>query len=66
MRPEEARDVEQQADFRGDACRAADVKMQGWGVDVGDLLVIPGTDVHWGDAVNTASKLGQDDELLSD
>ena len=33
--------------------------MQGWGVDSGDLLIIPGTDVRWGDAVNTAGKLGQ-------
>ena len=24
------------------------------------MLIIPGTDVHWGDPVNTASKLGQD------
>ncbi|CAE7602648.1 unnamed protein product [Symbiodinium sp. CCMP2456] len=43
-----------------DACRNAGIGMQGWGVDSGDLLIIPGTDVHWGDAVNTASKLGQD------
>ena len=26
----------------------------------GELLLIKGTDVHWGDPVNTASKLGQD------
>lgn len=43
-----------------DACRDAGIGMQGWGVDSGDLLIIPGTDVRWGDAVNTAGKLGQD------
>lgn len=32
----------------------------GWGLHMGDVLLIPGTDVHWGDAVNTASKVGQD------
>ena len=24
------------------------------------MIFVPGTDVHWGDPVNTASKLGQD------
>ena len=32
----------------------------GFGVHSGELLLIRGTDVHWGDPVNTASKLGQD------
>jgi len=26
----------------------------------GLLLFVPGTDIHWGDPVNTSSKLGQD------
>lgn len=34
--------------------------VRGWGVHHGSLLLVPGTDVHWGDPVNTASKLGQD------
>eukprot|EP01065_Artemidia_motanka_P033903 TRINITY_DN4094_c0_g1_i1.p1 TRINITY_DN4094_c0_g1~~TRINITY_DN4094_c0_g1_i1.p1 ORF type:complete len:434 (+),score=112.26 TRINITY_DN4094_c0_g1_i1:63-1364(+) len=32
----------------------------GWGVHMGEVLLVPGTDVHWGDPVNTASKVGQD------
>ena len=34
--------------------------VSGWGCSSGELLVLPGTDVHWGDPVNTGSKLGQD------
>jgi len=26
----------------------------------GNLLYIPGTDIHWGDPVNTSSKLAED------
>jgi class 3 adenylate cyclase len=44
------------------------VHIHGYGVHCGQLLCIDGTDVHWGDPVNTASKLGQDtardEELL--
>lgn len=43
------------AESRGSRCR-----VDGWGVHVGNVLFIEGTDVHWGDPVNTASKLGQD------
>eukprot|EP00931_Biecheleriopsis_adriatica_P086702 TRINITY_DN61314_c0_g1_i1.p1 TRINITY_DN61314_c0_g1~~TRINITY_DN61314_c0_g1_i1.p1 ORF type:complete len:459 (+),score=76.86 TRINITY_DN61314_c0_g1_i1:25-1401(+) len=32
----------------------------GIGLHMGRMLAIRGTDVHWGDPVNTASKLGQD------
>eukprot|EP01062_Namystynia_karyoxenos_P069689 TRINITY_DN65164_c0_g1_i1.p1 TRINITY_DN65164_c0_g1~~TRINITY_DN65164_c0_g1_i1.p1 ORF type:complete len:444 (+),score=144.30 TRINITY_DN65164_c0_g1_i1:102-1334(+) len=32
----------------------------GWGLHCGEVLLVPGTDVHWGDPVNTASKVGQD------
>lgn len=32
----------------------------GFGVHVGVMLYVPGTDVTWGDVVNTASKLGED------
>ena len=36
------------------------VRVGGYGVHTGKLLFVPGTDVHWGDPVNTASKLGED------
>lgn len=39
----------------GSRCRVS-----GWGVHLGNILFVKGTDVHWGDPVNTASKLGQD------
>jgi len=32
----------------------------GFGIHTGELLFIDGTDIHWGDPVNTSSKLGQD------
>lgn len=32
----------------------------GFGLHSGPMLLIPDTDVHWGDCVNSASKLGQD------
>jgi class 3 adenylate cyclase len=32
----------------------------GFGVHVSELIVIPHSDVHWGDAVSTASKLSED------
>lgn len=68
-------DVDVQADpglifFKtsGDALRAVMVACKncdgavvtGWGIHQGDVLLVPGTDVHWGDPVNTASKIGQD------
>jgi hypothetical protein len=31
-----------------------------FGVHTGNMIFVPGTDVHWGDPVNTSSKLGQD------
>jgi len=34
--------------------------ISGFGIHVGRMLFLQGTDVHWGDPVNTASKLGQD------
>jgi len=36
------------------------VEISGFGLHSGTLLFVEGTDVHWGDPVNTASKLGQD------
>jgi len=32
----------------------------GYGLHHGQMLFIEGTDIHWGDPVNTSSKLGQD------
>jgi class 3 adenylate cyclase len=34
--------------------------IKGYGIHCGKVLRVPGTDVHWGDPINTASKLGQD------
>merc|ERR1719350_2758386 len=34
--------------------------VNGWGIHQGDVLLVPDTDVHWGDPVNTSSKIGQD------
>eukprot|EP00930_Biecheleria_cincta_P039057 TRINITY_DN26863_c0_g1_i1.p1 TRINITY_DN26863_c0_g1~~TRINITY_DN26863_c0_g1_i1.p1 ORF type:complete len:514 (-),score=66.16 TRINITY_DN26863_c0_g1_i1:86-1627(-) len=36
------------------------IQVSGYGAHSGNLLIIDGTDVHWGDPVNTASKIGQD------
>ena len=36
------------------------LEITGMGVHRGELLVVRGTDVHWGDPLNTASKLGED------
>ena len=36
------------------------IPMGGTGLHVSELLFVPGTDIHWGDAVNTASKLSED------
>lgn len=38
--------------FKMDCC--------GFGIHKSECLVIPGTDVHWGYAVNAASKIGED------
>lgn len=38
----------------------ANISTKGFGIAAGELLIVKGTDVHWGDPVNTASKLGQD------
>ncbi len=36
------------------------IKVTGWGIHMGTMIFVEGTDIHWGDPVNTASKLGQD------
>ena len=36
------------------------VKVLGFGAHKGKLLFVEGTDLHWGDPVNTSSKLGED------
>ncbi len=35
-------------------------KLNGIGMHAGALTLVPGTDVHWGDCVNTAAKLADD------
>lgn len=35
-------------------------RIDGYGIHYGSILFVKDTDVHWGDPVNTASKLGQD------
>jgi class 3 adenylate cyclase len=35
-------------------------KLNGIGCHFGPLTLVPGTDVHWGDCVNTAAKLADD------
>ncbi|KNC52804.1 uncharacterized protein AMSG_08695 [Thecamonas trahens ATCC 50062] len=39
---------------------AEDVPLLGFGVHSGEMLIVPGTNVHWGDPLNTASKLAED------
>ena len=36
------------------------ITVHGWGVHHGVMIFVDGTDIHWGDPVNTSSKLGQD------
>ena len=36
------------------------IKISGYGIHTGEMIFIEGTDIHWGDPVNTSSKLGQD------
>eukprot|EP00929_Paragymnodinium_shiwhaense_P048952 TRINITY_DN24707_c0_g3_i3.p1 TRINITY_DN24707_c0_g3~~TRINITY_DN24707_c0_g3_i3.p1 ORF type:complete len:925 (+),score=254.40 TRINITY_DN24707_c0_g3_i3:78-2852(+) len=47
-------------DFNRAAAENDKITISGWGIHTGKLLFVDGSDVHWGDAVNTASKLGQD------
>ena len=35
-----------------------EIHVTGYGIHEGSLLFIEGTDIHWGDPVNTSSKLG--------
>ena len=36
------------------------IHIMGFGIHMGTLLIVPGTNVHWGDPVNTASKMAED------
>ena len=36
------------------------INISGYGIHIGTMVFIEGTDIHWGDPVNTSSKLGQD------
>ena len=42
------------------ATGASLVPYSGFAIHYGDMLVVPGTNVHWGDPLNTASKLAED------
>jgi len=45
---------------KGGPASGPKIMVQGYGIHFGEILFVPGTDIHWGDPVNTASKLGQD------
>jgi len=34
------------------------IHLTGYGMHTGEMLFIEGSDIHWGDPVNTSSKLG--------
>ena len=36
------------------------IEISGFGMHTGTIVFVEGTDIHWGDPVNTSSKLGQD------
>eukprot|EP01130_Rhizamoeba_saxonica_P019220 TRINITY_DN9879_c0_g1_i1.p1 TRINITY_DN9879_c0_g1~~TRINITY_DN9879_c0_g1_i1.p1 ORF type:complete len:349 (+),score=102.42 TRINITY_DN9879_c0_g1_i1:489-1535(+) len=36
------------------------IPLKGYGIHNGTMLLVPNSDIHWGDPVNTASKLGED------
>jgi len=56
--------VEMRREMAAEVARGTELRKclraTGYGVHNGDMVVVEGTDVHWGDPVNTASKLGQD------
>ena len=37
-----------------------ELEITGFGMHTGKIIFVEGTDIHWGDPVNTSSKLGQD------
>jgi class 3 adenylate cyclase len=37
-----------------------ELEISGFGLHTGTIVFVKGTDIHWGDPVNTSSKLGQD------
>ena len=47
-------------DFNSSADEADVLVLRGCGIHMGNLLFVEGTDIHWGDPVNTSSKLGED------
>ena len=57
----DARDVVAHYNAQLTAEHAKDeLDVHGWGIHDGTMIFVEGTDIHWGDPVNTASKLGQD------
>ena len=48
------------AKYNGTKNANEQIKISGYGIHTGEMIFIEGTDIHWGDPVNTSSKLGQD------
>ena len=48
------------ADYNEKASEKNHVLATGYGIHTGSLFVVKDTNIHWGDPVNTASKLGED------
>ena len=42
------------------ALKKDELNISGFGMHTGTIVFVEGTDIHWGDPVNTSSKLGQD------
>jgi class 3 adenylate cyclase len=56
-----ARELKERIDVANPMSRVTErLPLTGIAVHAGHLLIVPGTNVHWGDPVNTASKLAED------
>lgn len=56
-----ARELKERIDGANKVFRVTErLPLTGIAVHTGHLLIVPGTNVHWGDPVNTASKLAED------
>ena len=48
------------AAYNSEKSKCDQIVISGYGIHTGEMIFIEGTDIHWGDPVNTSSKLGQD------
>ena len=48
------------AAYNSEKKKCDQIVISGYGIHTGEMIFIEGTDIHWGDPVNTSSKLGQD------